>query len=274
MVRQHLSQLGFSDRETSVFLSLVETGKANASKLSRRTGIRRTTVYSVLSTLIQKGVVSQQQEKEGSIYLVNKPAALMRVIQRERDELEQREVLTKELIENLSGLFQQSEQAIPKIHFFEGKKNVENMLYDSYEARQQSAAKQDAVIWGYQDSSYFEEYKKYSEHNFSSRKKDGNISAVRLFADQAHLETEITELYKLTDREIRQFPKGIELTSTLWIHGDFITMIQSRHAPHYAIQIKDSWIASNLKKMFQFVWFLTTPGMKAEKAPEKGDGEE
>jgi len=260
MVKEHLSQLGFSDRETSVFLSLVETGKANASKLSRRTGIRRTTVYSVLSALIQKGVISQQQEKEGSIYLVNKPAALMRVIQREREELEKRETLTKELIENLAGLFQQSEQAIPKIHFFEGKKNVENMLYDSYDARQQSAANQDGIIWGYQDSSYFQEYKKYSEHNFSMRKKAGQVSIVQLFADQAHFESELSHRYKVENREIRQFPPGIELTSTLWIHGDFITMIQSRHVPHYAIQIKDSWIASNLKKMFQFVWFLTTPG--------------
>jgi predicted DNA-binding transcriptional regulator len=58
-IEQNLEQVGLSRKEVKVYLALLELGTGNMVDLSKKSGIKRTTVYEVVDTLINKGLISQ-----------------------------------------------------------------------------------------------------------------------------------------------------------------------------------------------------------------------
>ncbi|MFA5917550.1 MAG: helix-turn-helix domain-containing protein [Candidatus Gracilibacteria bacterium] len=58
MIKEKLIKLGFSEKEIEILLTLYKLGQSVASTLARITSIKRASVYDILNSLIQKGLVS------------------------------------------------------------------------------------------------------------------------------------------------------------------------------------------------------------------------
>ena len=58
-----LRDLGFSDQEIEVYISLLKTGGSDATSLSQRANLKRTTVYPILERLMKQGVVTAYGQK-------------------------------------------------------------------------------------------------------------------------------------------------------------------------------------------------------------------
>ena len=63
MIEDSLEQLGFTKNEARLYLAVAEAGKANAQLIAKKVGLPRTTAYSVLDSLLKKGVVTTEQKK-------------------------------------------------------------------------------------------------------------------------------------------------------------------------------------------------------------------
>ena len=106
MLEQELRGLNFSDNETAVYLDLIEIGVAGANELSKSTGISRTTVYSVLNTLIDRGLVNTEKQAGGAtLFIAGNPQALLRSVEREKTALLEKERRAKELVEAIQPFF-------------------------------------------------------------------------------------------------------------------------------------------------------------------------
>ena len=57
MVETLLQQLGFTANEIAVYLAVLENGKITPTDVAKRTGVNRTTVYSVAKELAKRGVM-------------------------------------------------------------------------------------------------------------------------------------------------------------------------------------------------------------------------
>lgn len=57
MHTQDLIRLGFSEKEATVYMALVQFGASPASTLARRTTIKRTSMYDVLNSLLEKNLI-------------------------------------------------------------------------------------------------------------------------------------------------------------------------------------------------------------------------
>ena len=61
-----LQSLGFSEKEATVYVALLELGRGTVTEIARRAGINRTTGYDILDSLAGKGVgnISRKKTKQ------------------------------------------------------------------------------------------------------------------------------------------------------------------------------------------------------------------
>lgn len=116
-----LNQLGFSQNEAKVYLAALELGLASAQDIAQKAQIKRTTAYSVLSYLVNRGVVGKTKIRGKTRFLAEPPDKLLNMTR----EIEER---IKNALPELEAIYNQKETK-PKITFFEGQ-NAIQAVYD------------------------------------------------------------------------------------------------------------------------------------------------
>ncbi|MFA6024613.1 MAG: helix-turn-helix domain-containing protein [Candidatus Gracilibacteria bacterium] len=98
MFNENLTCLGLSEKEAMLYLLLLRNGPAPATLLAKRLGIKRVSLYPVLSALLERGLISFEQTKFGRKYLPHDPECLLDFLEEERAELIHRMDLAKSCI--------------------------------------------------------------------------------------------------------------------------------------------------------------------------------
>src|SRR6267378_4053285 len=105
-----LKLLGLSAPEAEIYLALVRNGgPVGASAVATETGLLRTNVYPVLSSLVNKGIV-EAEAGYGSPFVALRPKeALRSLVARAREDLLQREIIARELTDHLEAMTEPKE---------------------------------------------------------------------------------------------------------------------------------------------------------------------
>lgn len=80
-----MKELGLSDEEVSIYLSLLRSGGAIASTVAKEVGMKRTSVYAVLKGLMQKGFVTMYYRKNKQLYYAEKPMRVANYFEKKLD---------------------------------------------------------------------------------------------------------------------------------------------------------------------------------------------
>jgi sugar-specific transcriptional regulator TrmB len=253
MIQQLFDSLGISHNEALVYTALAEVGKASPASLAKTTRIPRSSVYTALDALLKRGLVAVEKSQDTSLYLINRPEALIRMVESEREEFaklsKEKELAAQELIPLLTPYFQNRNYNIPKLQFFEGTANVRSMLYEYTPEWQASVAKYDYTWWGYQDHYFVQEYSGWLAEYWESMHAEEKI---QLLSNRSDIERKLKN--KVRGRTIKAAPKRCEFSSTIWILGDYVVTIMTRQQPHYAVMLKDSVFAANQRMLFRMLW--------------------
>jgi sugar-specific transcriptional regulator TrmB len=253
MLEKLLQTLGLNSSEIITYLALAELGKASASVIAKRAQIPRSTTYTAFEGLLKRGLVSIEQASEGMLYIANNPQALTRMIQEEKREselsLQAKVAAVNEIMPMLNPYFKRENYSVPKLQFFEGTSNVNNMLYDHCRAWQQSIACYDNIWWGYQDHHFVETYREWLDFYWATMQPDEKIC---LLSNKSETEKKLKS--KVTRRSIKTVPKQFQVSSTVWTLGEYVITIMTRQKPHYAFQLQDSVFAANQRMTFQLLW--------------------
>ncbi len=245
--------LGFTESEIKTYLALADIGKASVSIIAKKTSLPRSTVYSVLESLIVRGLVSVEQGEALAFYRINQPSALVSMVQSEKQELlgklDRKEVAARELAKSIEPLFRSKNYSVPRIQFFEGTRNVERMLYDYELEWQQSIGREDFTWWGYQDVEFVVQYREWLDHYWTLLKP---AEKIWLLSNKSGVEDKLKG--KVARRIIKQLPSGIEFSSTIWALGEYVVTIMTRQKPHYAFLLKDAVFAANQRAVFRMLW--------------------
>ena len=103
--RLELEELGLSSWEAQVYLALLRSsGGLGASAVGTATGIQRTSIYPVLDTLLEKGMVERGAGYGSRFTAVAPGRALPSLIAREKEELANRDRLARELADKLESV--------------------------------------------------------------------------------------------------------------------------------------------------------------------------
>ncbi|MCB0346567.1 MAG: helix-turn-helix domain-containing protein [Bdellovibrionales bacterium] len=253
MLDYYMSQLGFSDKESAVFICLFEGGELGAAEISKRVNLPRSTVYAVLEQLCAKDLVNQSEESSSTRFSAAGPSVFLNMVESEKAELKRKERSAQLLAEFLQSQFNQPGLNVPKIKFYSGKKEIEYMLHANFESWRKEVAEIDYTWWGYQDDHFVRQYKRFLEMLW---KTSFDEERVCLFSNKSSMEDEL--IGKINGRTIRQLPKEFHFDSTIWVLGSQIVMISTHGKPHYAFQLRDRTFAGNLRLVFSLLWKLTS----------------
>ena len=69
-----LQNLGLGSEESRIYLALLGLGGCAASLLAKEVGLKRTTVYPILTSLAEKGLVNVYFRQNKRFYYAEKPA--------------------------------------------------------------------------------------------------------------------------------------------------------------------------------------------------------
>src|SRR5205823_3593966 len=111
-IHTKLKLLGLSAPEAEVYLALVrDGGPVSASAVATETGLPRTNVYPILSSLINKGIVEAEAGYGNPFTAVRPRDALRSLIARAREDFLEHEILARDLTDHLESMAEPKENS-------------------------------------------------------------------------------------------------------------------------------------------------------------------
>lgn len=203
MLEDKLERLGLTQHDISVYLCVLRHKRILPSLIARDTGINRSTVYSVVKSLAKRGLVFEDLGGKSKYVLARSPNNLENLTRPDKRNLESKERLIRDSIEELSTLVGTESLPIPRIRYVE-----EDDLADFFERRlatyHESTLQYDGTWWGFQDSTFVERYEKSIDHGWRVAPKG---IKVRLVSNESSSEKRMHAKKYAVDREIKNDSK-------------------------------------------------------------------
>lgn len=235
-----LKELGLSEHESLIYLSLLKLGSSTASTIAKDTGIKRTTVYALLKNLAEKGFVTLYYRKNKQLYYAEKP-------QRVAEYYEKKVKSFEAFIPTLETLSKKQAQ-MTGIRFIETvpelKKFYGNIITE-YKNKQYYAIG-DAGAWENLAPEFFIQFRK-------DRAKANIHTQLLLTNTSQNVSPEDTKLL----REVKFLPKKYSFKSTIDIYKDKILII-SPELSSLAVVIEVPAMTDIFRAMFEMLWEMDT----------------
>lgn len=119
---ENLKQLGLSEKEASVYLAALEYGPTTLARIAQKAGIKRTTIYEFLDSMLNKGILVMTVTGKRALYTGLPPENLEKLLEKQKEVIQ-------DLIPSLS-LLAQKGGSRPKIRFYEGIEGVKTIYND------------------------------------------------------------------------------------------------------------------------------------------------
>lgn len=248
MSKQILEKLGFSDKESEVYLALLQHGTMTPAEIAKLTRISRPTVYSVSKELVKKGVILEDLGGSSRSLIAKQPEDLAILVNREQKALDAKKATVNQAIAELKKIAQSSKYSIPKIVFIP-EEEIEAYLYKQTPTWNASIKETKTFYWGFQDPSLVEHYQTWIDWFW----EQPTAPVLQLLSNESNVE-EAMKTRGYTNRRIRFWSGAASFTATTWVMGNYITMINTQHHPFSLIEIHDAMMAKNLRELFSGIW--------------------
>ena len=111
-----LKNLGLNEKEVRIYLSCLELGPTSVLKIAKKAELKRPTVYTVLETLIDKGLISKVPHKNSFHFAAEPPDKLLSMVY-EHERSVQSILPSLKAIDNRSAIK-------PRVRFYEGREGL------------------------------------------------------------------------------------------------------------------------------------------------------
>lgn len=244
-------QLGFNDNEREVYLAVFTAGKISPHQIAQKTGINRTTVYSIAKKLSKTGIIIQDLGQKVSYLVAAPPEKLISLFEKEEKKLKEKKKTAQTLIRELSCLQSEKHYSVPRIRFIE-ESYLESYLYEAYPRWASTLPQNDPVWRGFQDDTFTHHYKKWIDWTWTHHANER--VHVEFFLNKTEIERLL--LKKHPARRMKVLPKNVSFSSSFWVTGEYLIMAQTQVRPHYLVEIHDPILAHNQQALFRGLWSL------------------
>lgn len=248
-LKPHLIEMGLSDKEAQVYLALLELGKGSVSKIGQKAGIQRTTGYSILDSLVSKGLAIVSGKKPKQEYIAEKPEKITDFLKTSISQLQEQLKKAQGLAPQLKSIHKSGSKA--QVKFYEGEKGLKEVYEDTLTSSEEIRAYATLDDMYQALPGYFPDY-------FKRRaKKKIPIKAIIPF-------TSLTaERMKYNKEEMRTAilvpEKDFRFSPEINIYDNKVMIASWREK--LGIIIESEEIADAMKKIFELAW-LGAKGLK------------
>lgn len=237
---QKVTKLGLSDDEACIYLSALESAFGiSIATIVRKTGVKRSTVYLALASLMKRGLISMSKRGNRHVYVAEDPRIFI-------EQLKEKESYLNELIPELLSITNTLAQK-PTIRFFEGEEGVRDVYRDTLKQKNS-----EIHAWGTDDIEGYFDSKWLTEEYVPSRVK-ANIVVHGIIPKTPEMNTLLAS-NKQTLRVLRFLPPSTKQPSIeINIYGtNKVGLISFRE--QFGIIIESATIHDTLEGIFESVW--------------------
>jgi sugar-specific transcriptional regulator TrmB len=234
-----IKKLGLDDSEARVYLSALGLGNTSALAIARSTGIKRPTVYTIIESLKQKGLMSTSVVGFKRFFNAADPKSLEKMVDERRADF-------KRALPELSALFGLKEQG-SFIKYYEGLagiKSVYDTILDDLRPGDEYLIISNADEFINMDEEYF--------NKFIDRRAKLGLN-VRTILQDTPKGQYLKKIEKNTNQNVRFFPEGTVMTANQVITPTR-TVITQVSEPVMSIVIENLNITRMLKEQFEIIW--------------------
>ncbi len=230
-----LEDIGLTNAEIKVYLSLLELGTATAGPIIEKSGLQSSVVHMTLNKLVEKGFVSFVKEGKRNYYQASNPKNIVEFIEEKKQRFEG--ILPQLLAK------QKTAKKKPEVVTYRGIRGVKELLYELLEPGKNEhhafgAAKESLML----GEAWWVGYHK--------KRAQKGIKAKLLFNES--LKAWAAEK-KYPKSEVKYTEKGFEpLTETI-IRNDKVGIIIWTEKP-IGVLISHKTVADSYEKFFQLLW--------------------
>ena len=169
-----LDRLGFSKNEIKTYLAALELSTAAAQDIAKEASLPRTTVYSVLTVLVRRGVIAKTLVKGKTRFIAEPPQRLLSILDDLQADL-------KTAMPELTARYNNKESK-PKIVFYEGKTAIQKVFDNILETHP-------SEILEWNTDEFFEHDKHRTDKLFIEKRVKLGIHAKRIGAAHSRWQT-------------------------------------------------------------------------------------
>lgn len=236
-----LQILGLTKHESAIYYSLLQTGPAKISIISRQTGLHRPTIYQTIPNLIKKSLLTHSTKGKQKIYIPEPPEKLKKLFFELADNFDN-------AIPEMNKLFETFGQR-PIVKFLEGKEGIKKIHQDLVDS-----LKKDSIYYRYTSNLTLKRFKEYLPKNYQKIQENKKLQRLIINNVPVSREDSFAKKQKL-DRLTKTIPletSKFEHDINQIIYDNKVVYIDSNTETAFVIENKK--IADFHRDLFQILW--------------------
>ncbi len=234
-----LKEFGLTDNEAKVYLASLELSQAGVQDLGKKSGVKRTTVYTTIDGLKQKGLISQTKKGKKTLFVAESPENLVSLSAKRYQAL-------KEALPELKSIYNLSPTK-PKLRFLEGRDGYLAV----YDAILKEKPKEFLAIASYSD--HLKHVDQEYEDNWTKTRVKLGIK-LRWLDFKNEITTQLANEGTKALREIKFLPKDYPFTSTMFMYNDKIVVVSGKQKEFLALVVENQEFYQMFKQLFEMLW--------------------
>jgi HTH-type transcriptional regulator, sugar sensing transcriptional regulator len=251
-IDQLLTIFNLRDIEAVAYKTLLTSGVLSASEIARQMNVSRTSVYDLLKTLIQKGLVYETL-KGGVKKFAPQPSEKINLLLQEKEKSISQ---AKKILENFNLEYQNASQLFgPRLQVFEGRESLQQMMKDILLYR-------DITVRAYWPVKHIIQlltpqfWQKYQKERVAR-----NIELKVIWPQEQMPDFNKFPYLKSSQelkREARVAPKGVNFSLGYGIYGNTVRFISSAKES-FGYLIESAELAEMMTGQFDLIWQQSKP---------------
>jgi sugar-specific transcriptional regulator TrmB len=243
MFEKYLQEIGLSDKEASVYIALLSVDNDSVLDLASKTKINRTTIYPILESLAQKGLISEVKLDKKVRFQAEPPERLSTFVEKQKLLFEERSERIKDIIPRLKAIQRESGEK-PVVKIYDGKEGALSAVEEIF-----NSMPEDGISYSIYSKDLLDEMfsEKEREKFFKLRKDIKKLKSKSIY---------VRSLGDMPDNEISQRVrldgKKYPISCDINIIGDE-TRISNLKTNPTTIFIKNKDLAETLKSIINFI---------------------
>ena len=238
-----LEELGLTNKEARVYYAILSLGSTTILRVARSTGIKRTTIYSVIESLKHKGLVALEVRGFKQRFVAEDPRKLEGMLAEKKAKLEH-------TMPELSGLFN-LKGGESTIKYYEGESVISSLysqLLEDVRPGDDYLVLSNVEEWWKLDKNFLQDF----------TMKRGELARAHNISIRLLLEdTQAAREYKKNDAQYHThtkiLPPNTKLTTNLVIIPQK-TLIHQLVPPVVAMVIENASVVQMHREMFEIMW--------------------
>ena len=246
----YLEQLGLSNIEINLYITLLETGPINVHELANKIHIKRTTTYSYINELIKKGLVTKLIKNSERLVCADKPSeSILGLVDNKLELANKIQTSFPDMLKIINDSFPRKNiSGVSNVKYFYGKPNVKKIYLDLLAAKD---------IRGFTNISEFIDIFPDIFHAVDTAiQQDKNKKYFEIVDDSPKTNRALKESLENTNNryQCKYFPEGMNISSSIvTIYDGKVSIVNTRDKINGVI-LQNNILYDNFKSLFDFIW--------------------